>query len=821
MKHADHPEKARLEGLVRQIRALMTQNGKLETYFRNELEWLDSRESLWRDNAFRVGLLGVTSSGKSTLVNALLEARLLPDAVRPSSNCLVVCEWGEVTEAVVRFQDSARKPEVFRGSGISAGLATFADEKTNPRNREGVREICVRSPLFRFGRGVSLVDTPGLDAYGHDEHEALTLEVLLPTVDVVLFLTTCKANSDAKLKEYVCLARDHGKPVIVVQNMADSVVERLGAHGQVIESRNQVLEKHLHRVLSVVKRAGVDAVSVSQVSAHWALRGRLPESGLPELVAGVRQQLEALVPTIMAGRLAQLRRWLAKIVRDAGASDPAQQEAHHRAELVQIEAQLAGMERRYAEFDAALQRALRAACCEGEALRAAAAKLTCRDVDRAYALKTGAEKWLRASPAALITLNREFVAAVGQDCEALNLRPDDIELGRTPVRANPGLQVETTEKTIKRRVEQSGAWGWLKRKADIFNNDWGVNEHYECRTEIADLEDFRARVAAATLREEEQVETYVVQAQQRTQDVRQQFHAELARQQAAIRTKMAAAADTAMHNAVARQLAALQLGPAASAAAAEAPVTAGLRLVEEVSETEVEPAIASLARLAALLARQRFLDLRNRLLDRWHASAPEGVRVLILGFDRDSLDDFLRRFWFDLIEPKGGAGVGFVSLQIGQDGVDELGVACLDGCDAASRRAVAQFMAEPCVLFALVNIQQIGSSENLLHRSGIVLGGLACPTIVVVQSIRELENSSTIADALYELHRVVARSGALPAGVIVNDEEVFHSTLAGWLLGTAGQLRTVVDETELLASIPLRFRSTANKILRDWKALAA
>lgn len=198
MKHADHPEKARLEGLVRQIRALMTQNGKLETYFRNELEWLDSRESLWRDNAFRVGLLGVTSSGKSTLVNALLEARLLPDAVRPSSNCLVVCEWGEVTEAVVRFQDSARKPEVFRGSGISAGLATFADEKTNPRNREGVREICVRSPLFRFGRGVSLVDTPGLDAYGHDEHEALTLEVLLPTVDVVLFLTTCKANSDAK-----------------------------------------------------------------------------------------------------------------------------------------------------------------------------------------------------------------------------------------------------------------------------------------------------------------------------------------------------------------------------------------------------------------------------------------------------------------------------------------------------------------------------------------------------------------------------------------------------------------------------------------------
>lgn len=819
-----HPEKNKLEELQRQIRALMTQNDQLAGYFQSELEWLNRRAKLWQKDAFRVGLVGVTSSGKSTLVNALLEARLLPDAVRPSSNCLVVCEWGEMTEGVVFFKDPACKPRLLRGDGIHSGLARFADEKTNPGNQEGVEEIRVRSPRFRFGPGVSLIDTPGLDAYGYDDHEKLTLEVLLPTVDVVLFLTTCKANSDAKIRDYVGLARDHGKPVIVVQNMVDSVVEKLGSNGHVIESRNQVLEKHLHRLQSVLKRSGVEAVSVRQVSAHWALRGRLAESGLTELVAGVRAQLDALVPAIMEGRLKQLRLWLEEIVRrEAIADDPAQLEKRYRDNLKKIQTLSADIEARYRKLDGALHNALYVASREAAALRHEASALGSRQVDNAYSLKTKAEKWLRASPAALSELNQRFVAEVQQDCERLNLRLDDIDLGWSPIRSSTRLTFETVEKSRKRQVEQSGVWGWVKRKVDIFDNGWGCDESSVRWTEIKDLCGFCSTLAAVTHREEEQVASFVERMERRVRDICAQFTNDLLHQQNAIQIKMKTVSDIAQRKAIAAQLAALDAhGTSSVEKEAIRPMeVVGIHLAEQLHEIEVESTAIRLTSLAALVARQRFLDLRNRVLENFSYSTEQCRRVLIVGFDRDSLDDFVRRFWFDLIEPDGGGGTGFASLLIDMDGIGEIGVACLDGSDVASRSAMKRFMASPCTLFVLIDIQQIGASENLLHRSGISLDSQAHPPVLVVQSIRELENSSTVAEALNELRKVVERNGSRPAGVLVNDEALFHSTLASSLIGSAERLRTLVDETEIMASIPPSARPAANEILRNWKALTA
>lgn len=813
-----------LEDLLQQVRALLTQSDRLATYFGSEVEWLDRREKLWQTDAFRVGLVGVTSSGKSTLVNALLKTRLLPDAVRPSSNCLVVCEWGEVTEGVIYFKDPARKTLELRGDGIHADLAHFSDEKTNPGNQEGVQEIRVRSPHFCFGPGVSLIDTPGLDAYGHDDHEKLTLEVLLPTVDVVLFLTTCKANSDAKIRDYVCLARDHGKPIIVVQNMIDSIAKKLGPNGHVIESRSQVLEKHLHRVQSVLKLAGVEAVSVSQVSAQWALCGRQAESGLSELVEGVRAQLETLVPAIIDGRFKQLRRWLGELVRrEAIADDPAQLESRNRADLVRIKSLETDIEIRYRQLEGMLEVALRDAGREAAALRNDAAALGIRAVDNAYTLKTKVEKWLRASPAALSDLNRQFSAEVKRDCESLNLRLDDIDLGWSPVHSGASLSFKTEEKSRTRPVEQSGPWGWLKRKADFFDKGWGYDDRSERWTEIKDLDSFRSTLEVVIQREVVQVESFAIRMQQRIRDIHAQFSGNLLYQQRAISEKMKFVADMAQRKAIAAQLAAFDLSGAGSAKVGvrRATEVAGIRLAEQLHEIDVDPAAVCLTSLAARVARRRFLDMRNRVLDGIPVSTAQAMRVLILGFDRDSLDDFVRRFWFDLIEPDSRVGTGFSSLPIGLNGIGEIGVACLDGSGDASRDAVERFMKSPCALFVLIDIQQVGSSESLLHRCGISLGSQNHSTIIVVQSIRELENSNSVAEALNELSKIVEKSGNRQAGVLVNDEALFHSILANSLIGSAGRLRTIVDETEIMASIPPNARPAANEILRNWKALTA
>ncbi len=49
---------------------------------------------------------------------------------------------------------------------------------------------CLLRVFFRGN--ILLIDSPGLDAYGLENHEKLTLENLLPTIDVCIFVTTLK-----------------------------------------------------------------------------------------------------------------------------------------------------------------------------------------------------------------------------------------------------------------------------------------------------------------------------------------------------------------------------------------------------------------------------------------------------------------------------------------------------------------------------------------------------------------------------------------------------------------------------------------------------
>ncbi len=821
--------KTELNEYVQQIRALLSRDSKLTDYFRGELEWLGRREAQWNNDAFRIGLIGITSSGKSTLVNALLGEELLPKAVRPSSNSLVICEWGERAEAIVHFKAASKKPHLIPGKSMKNGLRRYADEESNPGNREGVEEIQVRSPRFDLGRGVVLVDTPGLDAFGHDDHERLTLDVLLPTVDAVLFLTTCKANSDEKVKEYVCQARDHGKPVIVVQNMIDSVVEKLGSDGRVIEMLSQVLAKHLRRLQSVLQRAGVDAVSIIQFSALWALQGRRAESGLEALVANVHSQLDALAPAIAAGRRAQLSRWLEGIIRNEQlADDPVQLAQHYRQTLASLQLQAVQLDARYVQLEQRLGMAQTAAGRRANELRAATGAINSRSVDEAYALKKAVEDWLRESPAALSQLNKQLMAQLADDCKMLNLRMEDIDLSSRLWRSSGSLSVQTTEKQKTTRKEQSGAWGWLKRKVDVFDAEWGYDEKVTRWTEITDPEAFKSAVYASVEREHDQVVQFIGSAIQRIRALRAQLTAEVDAKQQAIRTKIHAAAEAAQRKVVAQQLAALKSELAgAEATQPQRPSTVSAApLVDKLLEIEVEPAVVAVVRLANMIARRRFLEMRDQLL---HASATRGrghsERVLILGFDADSLGDFVSRFWFDKLDVDHDKPHGFAALQLQKDDIQEIGLACFSGADDHVHRAVRAFLSQPCTLFLVMDIQQIGASESQLERSlgrsGLNLSDGRHPVVLVVQSIRELEQSDAIPEALHELHALTRRRRFLQIGVLVNDEEISHSVLVNWLLASQQASRGIVSETQLMESLPAHARLQAGSIVREWKALSS
>lgn len=808
---------------INQVRTLLSQNKTLSEYFSAELDWLKRREKQWNDASYRVGLLGVTSAGKSTLVNALLDEKLLPDAVRPSSNSLVVCKWGEQAEGIVYFSDAAKKPRIIRGSAIPRNLKLYADEASNPKNRERVEEIWIQSPKFKLGKGISLIDTPGLDAFGYDDHEKLTLEVLLPTVDVVVFLTTCKANSDEKVKEYVSLARDNHKPVIVVQNMIDSVVEKLGAHGHITESKAQVLDKHLQRLQSVLKRAGVEAVSINQVSAIWALNGRLPQSGLNQLIANIQNQLNALAPIIIEKRRVQLGRKVEEIVnRERLADNPTMLQEKYSDDLIRLERQVSQFPERYAELERRLREMQTSLTRDANDLCAKATSIGNKDVAEAYTLKTSVETWLRDSPAGLRDFNKQLSAQISEDCKTLNLQMGDIDLSSTLWRARSSLHFETKEKSRKILKEQSGGWGWLKRKVDFFDGEWGYNDRTESWTEITDPDAFNALIRAATERELTQVEQFISAAIQRIHAANRLFLSEITGVKQGIQIKLTSVVSLAQRKAIAEQLAALSLPSKSSPQSVPIRSTplSSISMDEKLHEVDVDPAAISMTRLATLISRRRFLDMRNQILDNLATKRREHFeRVMILGFDDGSVGDFVNRFWFDMLESDANHPIGFASFRPDRGGLSEIGVACLNDAKDEMHGAVCAFLASPCVTFLLIDIQQIGASESLLHRSGLPVRGDKHSIVAVVQSINELKHSNSIAEAFAELHALSLSQGFPIRGAMVNGEDIWHSLLANRLLASQGTFQTIADETQLIESLPIHARKNAGEIIRSWKAL--
>ena len=108
------------------------------------------------DNSFEIAIFGRVSSGKSSLLNAILETDILPVGVTPITAVPTRITYGKSPVVMVWFAN--RTPEEF---DISR-LPEFVAEQRNPGNEKHVTRILVRLASRRLEDGVIFVDTPGL-----------------------------------------------------------------------------------------------------------------------------------------------------------------------------------------------------------------------------------------------------------------------------------------------------------------------------------------------------------------------------------------------------------------------------------------------------------------------------------------------------------------------------------------------------------------------------------------------------------------------------------------------------------------------------------
>jgi len=147
----------RLEGagndleLLSRIERIVAERGLVE--FRGTIASILDRAE---DRSFEIAVFGRVSSGKSSLLNAVLDTDMLPVGVTPVTAVPTRITHGEKPALTVSFADAPVKTfEIAR-------LGEFATEQQNPRNAKHVARITVTLPARRLSQGVTFVDTPGL-----------------------------------------------------------------------------------------------------------------------------------------------------------------------------------------------------------------------------------------------------------------------------------------------------------------------------------------------------------------------------------------------------------------------------------------------------------------------------------------------------------------------------------------------------------------------------------------------------------------------------------------------------------------------------------
>ncbi len=215
------------------------------------------REKLNRQQ-FNLVVMGQFKRGKSTFINALLGADIVPTAIVPLTSIVTLLCFGPQPRAVVHFLDGRRED-----TSIS-DIHRFVTEKANPRNHLNVKEVDVFYPCPHLRDGVRIIDTPGVGSvFNHNTEAAYSY---LPNVDAGIFVVTADPPLGESEHRFLKEVRGYVDKLFFVLNKIDTVGEKDLA--EALSFTSDILQEDLKR-----------SVKVWPVSARLALEGRMKQDG--------------------------------------------------------------------------------------------------------------------------------------------------------------------------------------------------------------------------------------------------------------------------------------------------------------------------------------------------------------------------------------------------------------------------------------------------------------------------------------------------------------------------------------------------------------
>jgi GTP-binding protein EngB required for normal cell division len=194
--------------LLETIEQIIRERGLVE--FRPALGGILDRAE---DKTFEIAVFGRVSSGKSSLLNTILEASVLPVGVTPITAVPTHISHAPEPCLTVSFLEAPT-----RTFDIS-WLAEFATEQQNPRNSKHVTRIMVTLPSPRLQTGVAFVDTPGLGSLATSG--ASETLAYLPKCDLGVVLVDAGSTLTTDDLRTIMTLHEAAVPVNVLLSKAD------------------------------------------------------------------------------------------------------------------------------------------------------------------------------------------------------------------------------------------------------------------------------------------------------------------------------------------------------------------------------------------------------------------------------------------------------------------------------------------------------------------------------------------------------------------------------------------------------------------------
>ena len=245
---------------------------------------LKSMSGKLKNHIFSVGIMGEFKRGKSTVINALLGQKIVPQNVVPCSATLNYVRWDTEKKAEIHFKDGKiTQVSVDELENYVTKITKQAEETA-----ANVDKAVVYFPCQFCQNGVQIVDTPGLN---DDERMEQISEQVIPTLDAIIMVITAKSPFSMSEAEFVrnkVMTSDMGRIIFLV-NQIDTIDEderdQLLRHIK-IKIQESVLEKTalVYGEDSVEYKATKDkigSIRLLPVSALQALKGKT--KGKPEL----------------------------------------------------------------------------------------------------------------------------------------------------------------------------------------------------------------------------------------------------------------------------------------------------------------------------------------------------------------------------------------------------------------------------------------------------------------------------------------------------------------------------------------------------------